>query len=60
MVSILGHCGVHFRWMESDLLRTQLCFSIGALWGAVQTDGLWSFQDLLGVQFWDIFGFITG
>ena len=54
VVLALGHCGVQFRWMETGLLRTQLCFSFGALWGALQVDGIWSVQDLLGIELWTL------
>ena len=55
--SASGYCEVQFREMESGLLRTHWGFSLGALWGLVQVDGIWSPQDLLGVQLWDIVGF---
>ena len=36
------------------------CFGFGALWGSVKADGIWSSQDLLGVQLQDIVGFSSG
>ena len=51
----MGHCGVQFRQVESALLWTQLCFSLGALWGSVQADEILSHQNLLGVKIRDIF-----
>ena len=53
---VLGHCGVQFRQMESGVLRTQLGFSFGALWGAVQADEIYSPQDLLGFSFRTLWG----
>ena len=55
VVLALGHCGVQFRQVESALLWTQLCFSLGALWGSVQADEILSHQNLLGVTIRDIF-----
>ena len=60
VVLTLGHCAVLFRRMESDLLRTELCFSFGALRESVQTCGIWSPQDLLGFQLWDCVAFSSG
>ena len=57
MVSALGHGGVQLRWIESGLLRTHGGFSFGVLWGSVQADGIWSPQDLLGLQLQDTLGF---
>ena len=57
VVSALGHGGVQLRWIESGLLRTHWSFSFGALWGSVQADGIWSPQDLLGLQLQDTLGF---
>lgn len=53
----LGHCGVHFRLMESGPLRTHLGFSFGAWWGSVEADGSLVPQDPLGLQFSGIVGF---
>ena len=36
-----GALQVSFRLMESDILRTHLCFSFVALWGSVQVDRRW-------------------
>ena len=58
--SALGQCEVQFRQMESRLLRTDWGFSFGALRGSVQADGIWSPQDLLGVQLQNIVGFSSG
>ena len=56
-VSVLGHCGVQFRLMESGILRTCWGFSFRTLWGSVQADGMWSPQDPLELQFGGMVGF---
>ena len=56
-VSTLGLCGIQFRLTEDRSPQDPCVFGFGALWGSVQADGIWSPQELLGVQMWDIVGF---
>ena len=56
--SVLGHCRVQFRLMKSGLPRTCWGFSFRTLWVQLRLTGLWSPQDPLGFQLWDIVGFI--
>ena len=49
--SVLGHCKVQFRLMESGLLRTCWELSFRTLWGSVQAHGIWFPQNSLWIHF---------
>ena len=55
-----GDCGVQFRLTGNGSPQDPCVFGFGALWGSVQADGIWSPQDLLEFDLWDIVGFSSG
>lgn len=47
--------------LTGDLSPQDPCgFGFGALWASAQADGIWSPQDVLWVELWDIVWFSSG